>query len=226
MQLLVESVRGKRPGWYEEFFAEVMETGMQSYEMQVEDRKLQLFSSLDDKALKVLELGVGTGPNLKYYANRPDLHVIGVDPNQHMEKYARAAASAAGLQDSQFNFVHAVGEALPLEATSVDAVVCTLVLCSVKDVAVTLKEVKRVLRPGGSFLFIEHVAAPAGSSLRIWQDLLNPVQMFVADGCHLNRHTLDDIEDASFALVEAQNIIIPNLSLIGPHVIGMAQMHP
>ncbi|MCO5551925.1 hypothetical protein L7F22_005432 [Adiantum nelumboides] len=175
-KLLVESVRGTRPGWYEELYAVVMQKGMKSYEMQMEDRKLQLFSSLDNKALDVLELGVGTGPNLKYYPKGPELRVIGVDPNQHMEKYARAAASAAGLRDSQFSFVHAVGEALPLGTASVDAVVCTLVLCSVKDVAVTLKEVKKVLRPGGLFLFIEHVAAPAGSSLKFWQDFLNPVQ--------------------------------------------------
>lgn len=74
----------------------------------MEGNKAQLFDSLGDMALDVLELGIGAGPNIKYYAKRPDLSIIGVDPNQHMEKYARAAASAAGLQDSQFKFVQAV----------------------------------------------------------------------------------------------------------------------
>ncbi|KAH7438299.1 hypothetical protein KP509_04G009100 [Ceratopteris richardii] len=188
------------------------------------DRKAQLFSYLGDKALTILELGIGTGPNLKYYAKGRDVSVIGVDPNQHMEKYARAAAINAGLQDSQFKFLRAVGEGLPVDDDSVDAVVCTLVLCSVKDVATTLQEVKRVLKPGGSYLFVEHVAAPEGSSLRFWQDFLNPVQEFVADGCHLNRNTLDDIQNAQFTRVNAQRINVPELSLISTHIIGMAQV--
>eukprot|EP00250_Pteridium_aquilinum_P011996 c20442_g1_i1 orf=41-1045(+) len=223
-KLLSEAFRPARPGWYEEFFATALDAGMKSYEMQMEGNKAQLFSSLDEKALDILELGIGTGPNIKYYAKRPGMSIVGVDPNGHMEKYCRAAASAAGLADSQFKFVNAVGEALPISSSSVDAVICTLVLCSVKDVAATLKEVKRVLRPAGSFFFIEHVAAPVGSSLRFWQDLLNPIEQLVADGCNLNRNTSDAIHDASFTVVKAQKINVPFISLISPHIIGMAQV--
>lgn len=64
----------------------------------------------------------------------------------------------------------------------------------------------------------------AGTSLRFWQDILNPVQQFVADGCHLNRNTLDYIHDASFPVVKADNINVPSISIISPHIIGMAQV--
>lgn len=222
-KLVGESPHTARPGWYEELYAVQMDVGMKSYEKQMAGYKAQLFNSLDNEAQIFLELGVGTGPNIKYYAKRPEMSIIAVDPNQHMEKYARAAASVAGLQDSQFKFVQAVGEALPVATSSVDAVICTLVLCSVKDVAATLKEVKRVLRPGGSFLFIEHVAAPVGSSLRFWQDLLDPVQQFLVDGCHLTRNTLDNIQGANFTIVNVRNINVSNLAVFSPHIIGMAQ---
>lgn len=223
-KIVQDAIHPARPGWYEELYAIQMLAGMKSYESQMAGYKEQLFNCLDKDAQKVLELGIGTGPNMKYYAKRPDVDVIGVDPNSHMEKYARAAASAAGLLDSQFKFVQGVGEALPVATSSMDAVICTLVLCSVKDVAATLQEVQRVLRPGGSFMFIEHVAAPENSSLRLWQNLLDPVQQFVSDGCHLTRNTLRSIQQANFSVLDSKNIDVPNLSLISSQIIGIAQI--
>ena len=70
--------------------------------------KNQLFKTVSGKAQDVLEIGIGTGPNIKYYANIPQIKLTGLDPNQSMEKYALAAASAVGLQDSQFKFVQGV----------------------------------------------------------------------------------------------------------------------
>ncbi|KAL6969614.1 hypothetical protein U1Q18_029324, partial [Sarracenia purpurea var. burkii] len=148
-----------RPDWYEEFYAFLLDTGMQSYEAEVAGYKSQLFTNLKGKAETVLEIGIGTGPNLKYYAGDNDFHVFGIDPNRKMEKYARAAALNAGLPPENFKFTRAVAEALPVSDASIDAVVGTLVLCSVKDVNMTLKEVMRVLKPGGIYLFMEHVAA-------------------------------------------------------------------
>lgn len=219
---VVEAIHPARPGWYEELYAIQMQSGMKSYESQMAGYKAKLFNSLDDNTQKVLELGIGTGPNIKYYANRPGVNIIGIDPNSHMEKYARATAAAAGLLDSQFSFVQGVGEALPVATSGVDAVICTLVLCSVKDVGATLKEIQRVLKPGGSFLFLEHVAAPEGSNTRFWQNLLDPVQQFVADGCHFTRNTLGSIRQANFASVDAKNISVPNLNLLSSQIIGIA----
>lgn len=83
-------------------------------------------------------------------------------------------------------------------------------------------EVQRVLRPGGMFLFVEHVAAPEGDSLRFWQKLLDPLQQLVADGCHLQRDTLSLIEAAQFASVNAERVNVNGISLIAPHVVGSA----
>ncbi|KAL9665400.1 hypothetical protein QQ045_020820 [Rhodiola kirilowii] len=209
--------RPQKPDWYEELFATAMDTSMKPYEAEVTTYKSQLFAELKGKASEVLELGIGTGPNLKYYAGA-GLHVIGVDPNAKMEKYAKAAATAAGLQVANFDFRQAVGEALPLANASVDAVVGTLVLCSVGDVNRTLSEVMRVLKPGGLYLFVEHVAAKDGTFLRIIQTLLDPLQEALADGCHLTQNTGQSISQAGFSKVDINSIFVSSASLLGPHV--------
>ncbi|CAN4098154.1 unnamed protein product [Withania somnifera] len=129
-----------RPDWYEEFYATAMNTSMSSYEAEIEGYKSELFANLRGKAKQILEIGIGTGPNLKYYANEAGTSIYGVDPNRKMEKYAQAAADAAGLPPANFKFFHAISESLPLRDASVDAVIGTLVLCSVADVNLTLQE--------------------------------------------------------------------------------------
>lgn len=183
--------------------------------------KSQIFSDLRENANKILELGIGTGPNLKYYASN-GVDVIGVDPNQKMEKYAKVAAVSAGLPLEKFKFIQAVGEALPIEDASIDAVVGTLVLCSVKDVDATLQEVRRILKPDGAYLFVEHVAAKDGTILKFVQGILDPLQQAVADGCHLRRNTGSSISAAGFSSVDMNMVFLPALSLIGPHVYGIA----
>ncbi|XP_031386323.1 methyltransferase-like protein 7B isoform X3 [Punica granatum] len=156
---ILNRVHPPRPNWYEEFYAQVMDMTMQSYEAEIAGYKSQLFDELKGEAKEVVEIGVGTGPNFRYYVGNNSVRVIGVDPNRAMEKYAQAAAEGAGLLPEKFQFLQAVGEAIPVRDASVDAVIGTLVLCSVGDVDQTLKEVKRVLKPGGLYLFVEHVAA-------------------------------------------------------------------
>ncbi|KAH9709606.1 methyltransferase 11 domain-containing protein [Citrus sinensis] len=210
-----------RPDWYEEFYASVMNSSMKSYEAEVAGYKSQLFDNLRGKAKKVLEIGIGTGPNLKYYAADTDVQVLGVDPNRKMEKYAQTAAVAAGLPLTNFKFLQAVGEAIPVRDASVDAVIGTLVLCSVKDVDMTL-QVRRVLKPGGIYLFVEHVAAKDGTFLKFWQNVVDPLQQVVSDGCHLTRQTGNNISEAGFSSVELGNAFLSNASLISPHVYGIA----
>ncbi|KAL2904010.1 Methyltransferase-like protein 7A [Bienertia sinuspersici] len=135
---ILRRIHPPKSDWYEEFYASLMNDGMKAYETEIAGYKSQLFDNLKGQAEKVLELGVGTGPNLKYYADNAH-KVYGVDPNRKMEKYARGAAAAAGLSPENFKFIQAVGEALPLNDASVDAVIGTLVLCSVKDVQGTLQ---------------------------------------------------------------------------------------
>ncbi|KAL1218452.1 Sterol methyltransferase-like 3 [Cardamine amara subsp. amara] len=219
-----ETFHPQRPDWYKELFALFLSKGMQSYEAEIADYKRKLFHNLTGKAEKVLEIGVGTCPNLKYYASNENIYVFGIDPNHKMEKYACEAAREAGMKPENFRFMQGVGEAIPLDDDSVDAVVATLVLCSVSDVTQTLNEIKRVLKPGGIFVFIEHVAAKDGSFLRNVQNVLDPVQYVVADGCHLTRNTDLYISAAGFdGGTEINNAAIYSFPwIIRPHVYGVA----
>ncbi|XP_059648824.1 uncharacterized protein LOC132294840 isoform X1 [Cornus florida] len=219
---MLKRVHPPRPDWYEEFYASVLDSSMKSYEKEIAGYKSQLFSNLRGKAQNVLEIGIGTGPNLRYYAADAGVNVFGIDPNRKMEKYARAAALAAGLPPTNFEFKLAVAEALPLSDASVDAVVGTLVLCSVADVNMTLKEVRRVLRPGGLYIFVEHVAAKDGTILKFFQGVLDPIQQTVADGCHLTRKTGKSISEAGFSRVDINMAFLSSASLINPHVYGIA----
>ncbi|KAL6911474.1 hypothetical protein ACP4OV_000279 [Aristida adscensionis] len=204
---MLERVHPSRADWYEEFYATAMDKGMKSYE---------------DEWKNILELGVGTGPNFKYYASNNGVNVIGVDPNKHMQDYARKAAVSAGLSSSNFTFKRGVAEALPAEDNSMDLVIGTLVLCSVSNVNMALREIKRVLKPGGLYLFIEHVSGPDGSLLRFVQGALDPLQQFVADGCHLTRKTDESIRDVGFSSLSLNSVQLSNAYIISPHVYGVA----
>ena len=164
----------------------------------------------------VLEIGPGSGPNFAYYA--PDVRWVGVEPNPYMYPYLRANADAQGRAiDLRTGYT----EALPVADASMDAVVSTLVLCSVRDLDASLAEIRRVLRPGGRYVFIEHVAAPAGSGLRRWQNWLQPPWSFFADGCHPNRELWHNIEAAGFDQVEMEHFAIA-VPIVKPHIAGFA----
>ncbi|CAA7019530.1 unnamed protein product [Microthlaspi erraticum] len=215
--------RPPKPDWYEELFAWSMNTEMESYEKEISGYKMRLFESLVGKAEKVLEIGIGTGPNFKYYSTIPNISVLGVDPNPKMEIYARKSAEEAGLKPQEFSFIRAVAESIPIEDASVDAVVGTLVLCSVSDVTQTLNEIKRILRPSGVYIFIEHVAAEDGSFVRLVQNVLDPLQQVVADGCHLTRRTGDYILEARFSGgADVIKVSLPSLAYLSSHVYGVA----
>ncbi|XP_066319487.1 uncharacterized protein [Miscanthus floridulus] len=217
-----DRVHPSRPDWYEEFYASAMDQGMKSYEAEIAGYKAKLFSQLSPAGKNILELGVGTGPNFKYYASEDGVNVIGVDPNKHMENYARTAAVSAGLPSSSFTFRRGVAEALPAEDNSMDAVIGTLVLCSVNNIDMALREIKRVLKPDGLYVFIEHVAAPDGTLLHFVQGALDPVQQFVADGCHLTRKTGQSIRDVGFSSLSLDSVRLSNAYIISPHVYGVA----
>ncbi|MEU6754034.1 class I SAM-dependent methyltransferase, partial [Spirillospora sp. NPDC046719] len=105
----------------------------------------------------VAEIGAGNGPNLRYLPPETTVHAI--EPNPYFHRRLTRTAAVRGIDLT----IHPVpGEAIDLEDASVDAVMCTWVLCSVHDPAQVLREVHRILRPGGRFAFIEHVAAPHG----------------------------------------------------------------
>ncbi|KAL0701270.1 hypothetical protein Bca4012_057392 [Brassica carinata] len=193
----------------------LLNTTMQSYWDEIENFKNKLFDKLTAKDEKVLEIGIGTGPNMRYFAARNvNVTLLGLDPNPKMKKYARKAAVRAGLNPKNFIFKKGVGEAIPLEDGSVDAVVATLVLCTVSDVTRTLNgKIKRVLRPGGN-----------GSLFRCLQKLLDPLQQIFADGCHLTRNTRECILEAGFSGgAEIETVSMYSFPWITrPHIYGVA----
>jgi len=144
---------------------------------------------------EVLEIGAGTGGNLALYPPTVSRLVL-AEPDRHMREMLRkklAGRSGVEVQD-------APAEALPFLDASFDTVVATLVLCSVEEPARVAAEVRRVLRPGGLFLFLEHVAAPTGTWTRRAQALLEPVWKRLAGNCHLTRETGPMLEAGGFQL--------------------------
>ncbi len=167
----------------------------------------------------VVEIGPGAGVNLPYYC--PGVRWIGVEPNAHFHARLRKKVSRFGIDA---DVIGGVAERLDLPDASADAVVSTLVLCSVEDIAAALAEVRRVLKPGGRFVFIEHVAAPEGSFLRRVQRGIKPLWGVLADGCRPDRETGRLIEAAGFAdvRIEQFDAAMP-LPIVRPHVIGTAR---
>jgi ubiquinone/menaquinone biosynthesis C-methylase UbiE len=203
------------PGWYKRFFAWMMAHGNAEYEDYVSDRKRELFADLHGK---VLEIGPGTGPNLSYYP--PNIHWIGIEPNPYMHSYLKTEAERLGLD---LEIRSGSAEQLEIEDSSMDAVVSTLVLCSVDDLTGTLQEIFRVLKPGGRFFFLEHVAAPQDTSLRRVQQWIRPLWKVIADGCHPDRETWIALENAGFENVSYQHFrasVVP--PIVSPQIVGVA----
>ncbi len=153
---------------------------------------------------RVLEIGVGSGANLAYYGPET-IEVIGLEPSRPLLAMARRAAAKAPRPVS---LLEASAESIPLDAASIDTVVVTMTLCSIPDVARALSEMRRVLKPGGRLLFVEHGRAP-DARVRAWQDRLTPFWRAVAGGCHLNRPMCVLIEEAGFRVEALQESYLP-----------------
>ena len=190
-----------------------------AYDEATAARKRALFSGLHGE---VLEIGPGIGPNLKYYP--ADVHWLGVEPNPFMVPYLSKSIRELGRPVENYHIEPGdpQGIRLPAEDQSVDAVVSTLVLCSVPHPEDSLQEILRILKPGGKFVFIEHVAAPPDSSQRRFQDFIQPCWSFVCGGCHPNRETWVSIRQAGFSQVELEHYNYPGGGLAGPHIAGSA----
>lgn len=166
---------------------------------------------------RVLEIGPGAGANLSYYPT--DIAWIGVEPNLFMHPYIHQEADCHGLKTIELHGERA--ETLPVEDASVDTVVSTYVLCSVADTNATLKDIQRVLKPGGTFVFMEHVAATDGTCTRMVQEGITPVWKTVFDHCHPNRKTWMYLEEAGFESVHYQSFRL-SIPIVSPHIAGIA----
>ena len=144
---------------------------------------------------RVIEIGIGSGLNLPFYSGSVE-HLIGLDPSPKLLLMARRHPPP---QASPVKLVEGSAEAIPFGNASADTVVTTWTLCSISDVARALAEIRRVLKPGGRLLFVEHGRAPE-ANIRWWQDQLTPVWKRLSGGCHLNRAMNVLIEGAGFQL--------------------------
>jgi ubiquinone/menaquinone biosynthesis C-methylase UbiE len=166
----------------------------------------------------VVEVGPGTGVNFEYLPQGIDW--IGIEPNAVFHDGLKSKASLKGINAKLY-----LGSAMemPLEDNIADFIICTLVLCSVQNVAKSLEEMRRVLKPGGKLLFIEHVAAKPGSFTYFFQTCLNPLTIFLADGCHANRQTWVHLQNAHFSRLDLSHQNMHSVMILHrPHILGIA----
>lgn len=153
----------------------------------------------------VLEIGIGSGLNLPFYSG--EVHrIYGVEPSFELQKLARKRSAGKAI-DVEF-LSQSAEETLPLSDQSVDTVVITWTLCSIADPPRALRQMKRVLKPSGRLIFVEHGRAP-DSGVAVWQDRLTPVWKRIGGGCHLNRKIDDLLLEAGFAIDELRTTYLP-----------------
>lgn len=148
---------------------------------------------------RVLEVGVGSGLNFPFYGAAVD-HLFALEPSPELRKMAGRRTKGARFA---VEFLDRSAEIIPLERASVDTVVTTWTLCTIPDAIGALQEMKRVLKPGGLLLFVEHGLAPE-ASVQAWQHRLNPLWNRIGGGCNLDRKIDELIVHSGFRLAELE----------------------
>lgn len=152
----------------------------------------------------VLEIGIGSGLNLQHYS--PEVSSItGIDPAAELTQTARERAQNAG---QNVTILGLSGEAIPSEDARFDSIVCTWTLCSIPNVYTALREMHRVLKPGGKLYYVEHGRSPDPQVAR-WQRRIEPLWKVIGGGCHLTRKPDELINDAGFECLETHNLYLP-----------------
>ena len=184
-------------------------------EWSLRRRKRTVFRGLPRR---VVELGPGVGANLRHLASRSVL--IAIEPNRHMHPRLERAARQHGVY---IDVRESTAEATGLPDARADAVISSLVLCSVADPDAVLAEVRRVLRPGGTFRFVEHVVAPAGTFTRLVQRSLRRPWGWVFEGCSCERDIEGAIRAAGFRSVVVERYRLRSAFVpFNPQVAGIA----
>jgi ubiquinone/menaquinone biosynthesis C-methylase UbiE len=170
---------------------------------------------------RTLELGAGTGLNLAHYTGAVDDLVL-TEPDPHMARRLRLRLAQEPPPVGTVELVEVAAESLPFDDASFDTAVSTLVLCSVADPAVAAAELVRVLRPGGSLLYLEHVRSEEGRLAR-WQDRLERPWGWLGAGCHPNRATAETLAAAGFGLERVEHGRLPKAPpIVRPLIAGAA----
>lgn len=154
---------------------------------------------------RVLDLGVGAGANFPLYDPLKVTSLTGIDPSEELLDYARKAATGLSFPCT---LIAASGEALPFGDDSFDTVVITFTLCTVPDPEKVLAEARRVLKPGGALLFLEHAASPEPGLLR-WQGRIEPLWSRLTGNCHLTRPAIGNVARSGLSLEEQHGFHFP-----------------
>lgn len=186
--------------WRGRFEAKLLAAGADAEPDAVVDRKVAVIGGMSGT---VVEIGPGPGTNLRYYA--PGAQVIAVEPNPAMHDRLRAEARRHNV-DLDIRTVH--GERMDVADGQADAVVGTLLLCGVDDPVQVIDEVKRVLKPNGTYFFYEHVRAPDRTMTRLGQRLALAPQRWLLNGCETDRDTGLLLRDARFSQLDINEIDI------------------
>jgi ubiquinone/menaquinone biosynthesis C-methylase UbiE len=170
--------------------------------------RAEILANLDGE---ILEIGFGTGLNLPFYPDSVQkLTTVDVNPGMNALAQKRLAASRLKIEQQVLN-----GEKLPMPDHTFDHVVSTWTLCSIAQVDNALAEIYRVLKPGGTFIFIEHGLSDV-PKIQVWQNRLTPLQKVIGDGCHLNRN-IQGLIEKHFDTVELERFVMKNLPAIAAY---------
>lgn len=206
---------GSNPGWYERrLLPYLIDWFCGTSPMQQQRQKVVPLASG-----RVLEIGMGTGLNLAHYDKDRIQSLTGLDPALAMNHLARKRAQRAGLT---VELLGLEAENIPMEDASFDSVVMTFALCTIKEPQRALREMRRVLKPGGQLLFCEHGAAP-DPGVRRWQDRLTPIWAALGGGCQLNRDIPVLLKETGFWLTDLQTMYLPGPRPMNYHYWGVAQ---
>lgn len=168
----------------------------------------------------ILEIGAGTGANIELYPESA-LALTVSEPDKHMREQLKTRV--AGSKYSNVTVSASSAENIESDDESFDFVVTSLVCCSVTDLKAALLEIRRVLKPGGGLVFLEHVAAEDGTTRRLWQNRLTPFWRKLAGNCHLNRETEAAISSAGFTIRDIKRESMQTaVSLVRPTIRGIA----
>ena len=168
----------------------------------------------------VLEIGVGSGLNLPYYDSTRIDHLTAIDPDLRIWNQNRINKDKLGFE---FDFIEAYAEELPLDNNSVDTILTTYTICSIKELHGAFEEFRRVLKPGGKLIFNEHGKAP-DESVRKWQNRLNPLWGKFSGGCSLTKDIPELIQSEGFAFTSLDSMYIPGWKPAAFNYWGVAQI--